>query len=265
MHTDLSKALLLFIDDDRLQRKLFPEVLEPLGAEILTAANAENAMDILSDRRPGLILCDAVMPVTDGFQFCRRLKDDPATRDLPFAIITSLSRNVTERSLEAGADDCFLKRGSEDLLRLRVRELLGIAGGGFGISEPLEAFAGARVVAASDSPLLLSQISLQVAPAGIHLDTCATAGELLDRLDGPPPALLVVDASLSNGQLREIIASVRSQPTWAGVPILAVVDKGEEPEPGIPVDDWITKPLDGREARRRITMGLRFGKAGARR
>jgi len=261
LHTEISKPLLLFIDDDRLQRKLFPEVLESLGVEIQTAANAENALDIISDRRPDLILCDAVMPVTDGFQFCKRIKDDPATRDLPFAIITSLSQNVGERSLQVGADDFFLKRGSEDLLRLRVRMLLDIAGRGADIAEPLESFAGSRVLAASESALLLSQLSLQLAPAGIQVDTCGGAGEVLDNLDGPPPALLVLDAALANGALKDVAASVRSQPTWAGVPILVVAGKGEEPEAGIPIDDWVTKPLDGREARRRVTMALRYGRA----
>jgi len=261
LHTDLSKAFLLFIDDDRLQRKLFPEVLQPLGAEILTAANAENALDIISDRRPDLILCDAVMPVTDGFQFCKQIKDDPATRDLPFAIITSLSQNVGERSLQVGADDFFLKRGSEDLLRLRVRMLLDIATRGVSIGEPLESFAGSRVLAASASALLLSQLSLQLAPAGIQVDTCAGAGEILDHLDGPPPALLVLDASLANGLLKDVAASVRSQPTWAAVPILVVAGKGEEPGAEIPINDWVTKPLDGREAKRRITMSLRYGRA----
>jgi len=261
LHTDLSKVFLLFIDDDRLQRKLFPEILESLGAEILTAANAENALDIISDRRPDLILCDAVMPVTDGFQFCKQIKQDPATRDIPFAILTSLSQNVGERSLQVGADDYFLKRGSHDLLRLRVRMLLDISTRGVSVAEPLESFAGARVVAASASPLLLSQLTLQLAPAGVQVETCASPGEVLDLLDGPPPGLLVLDAAMTNGLLKDLTISVRSKAEWAQVPILAVAGKGEEPAVDVPIHDWVTKPLDGREARRRVSMSLRFGRA----
>lgn len=256
--------MLLFVDDDRLQRKLFPEVLQAVGAQILTAANAENALDVISDRRPDLILCDAVMPVTDGFQFCKRIKEDPATREIPFAILTSLSQNVGERSLQAGADDYFLKKGSEDLLRLRVRMLLDIASRGVSVAEPLESFAGSRVLAASASALLLSQLSLQLAPAGIQVETCSGAGEVLDRLDGPPPELLVLDASMTNGLLDGVIASVRSQVRWDAVPILVVAGKGEEPIADARdtlVHDWVTKPLDGREARRRILMSLRYGRA----
>ena len=264
MWSDFTKALILLVDDDRLVRRLLPAALGGVGAEIATAGNAEEALAFMADRRPDLILCDAVMPMTDGFMVCARVKAEAATHNLPFAILTSLSRNVAERSIQAGADDYFQKNGNEALLRLRVRLLLELSLRGARLDAPLEAFAGDQVLLASPSAPLHIQLSLHLNPAGLQVESCPRASGLLDRLAGPPPALLILDQKVEDGVLADLVEAVRRHAAWAQVPVLVLADKQEEHALEAMEDlvqDWLTKPLDSREIRRRVLLLLGYARA----
>jgi two-component system, cell cycle response regulator len=259
-----SQAMILLVDDDRLMRDMLTATLEDVGAEVATANHSEDAKLSLAVCRPDLILCDAVMPVLDGFGLCRQLKDDPNYKDIPFAILSSLSRNVGERSTEAGADDYFSKSGSDVLLRMRVRTLLDISLMGDRRIDPAEVFVGARALLVTPSAPLRTQFSVQLAPTGLQLEECSGATELFKRLTGPQPDLLILDAKQEDGLLLDLAAVVRNEDIWPTVPILVLADKGEESaleSLESLVSDWIHKPLDGRELRRRAQLLLRSTRA----
>ena len=245
-------------------RTLFSAKLEGLGAQVEAVANAEGALAFLEDKRPDLIVCDAVMPTTDGFKLCRMLKDDPRYRDIPFTILTSLARGVAERSLEAGADDYFHKAMDESLLRLRIMTLLELSVMGAYAAKPLEAFGGARVLVASPAANLLTQVSLQLSRAGLHVEEFPGAGELMDRLSGPAADLLILDSELGSEPMVNLAKAVRKAAGWTEVPILVLAAKGEEAamDPLKPfIHDWITKPLDAKELRRRLQVLLCYAGA----
>ena len=73
-----SQMLILFVDDDRLMRTMFSAKLEGLGAQVEAAAHAEGALAFLENKRPDLIVCDAVMTTTDGFKLTPDLAWLPA-------------------------------------------------------------------------------------------------------------------------------------------------------------------------------------------
>lgn len=255
-----AQTLILLVDDDRLMRDMLSAVLAEVGAEIATASHAEDAFVSLAVCRPDLILSDAVMPVLDGFGLCQRLKGDPRYRDIPFAILSSLSRNVGDRSAEAGADDYFSKNGSEALLRLRVRTLLDISLLGARRIEPQQALTGARALLASPAAILRTQFSVQLTPTGLQVEECSGEAELFKRLAGPPPDVLILDAQQADGRLAHLAAVVRTEEAWTSVPILVLAEKGDEAEleslePLI--NDWVPKPLDRREIHRRLQLLLR--------
>lgn len=87
---------------------------------------------------------------------------------------------------------------------------------------------------------------------------------MLSCLTGPPPALLVLDAQMEEGALINVLKAVTRAKAWAKVPVLVIAAKGDEAlleAHETLIHDWITLPLDGREARRRVQMLLRYGKA----
>ncbi len=259
MQAKHSQALILLVDDDKLMREMMSALLSDIGAEVATANHAEDALTSLAVCRPDLILCDAVMPATDGFGFCRQLKDDPRYKDIPFAILSSLSRNVGERSAEAGADDYFSKNGNEALLRLRVRLLLDIALLGERRLDPSEVMAGARALLVSPNATLRNQFSVQLTPTGLQVEECTGAAALFNRCAGPVPDILILDDQQTDGRLLDMAAVIRKE-AWPEVPILALTDKANEEmleslEPLI--SDCVHKPLDRKELQRRIQILLR--------
>lgn len=98
-----------------------------LGSDhtVLTAASGKEALDIVRRTLPDLVLLDIVMPGLDGFEVCRRLKADPATRDIPVIFITAMNEDADEElGLSIGAIDYVTKPFSLPIVRARVRNHL---------------------------------------------------------------------------------------------------------------------------------------------
>ena len=91
------------------------------------AHDGQEALEAVAREHPDVILMDVLMPKLDGFEACRRIKDDPATRLIPVVLVTALAdTNSRIKGLEVGADDFISKPFSEPELRARVRSLLRI-------------------------------------------------------------------------------------------------------------------------------------------
>jgi CheY-like chemotaxis protein len=168
-----------------------------------------------------------------------------------------LSRNVAERSIEAGADDYFYKNDGNILLRMRARLLLKLSLEKRIDSSDVADLHGVQIFVVSGSSLLRTQLSLQLASMGVQVRGCAGAEELTRLLPGCPPDLLVLDDKLEDGSLVELVASIRQMDSWSSVPILVLAEKADA---GVLdflemlIQDWVQKPLDGREVRRRIQL-----------
>jgi signal transduction histidine kinase/ligand-binding sensor domain-containing protein/DNA-binding response OmpR family regulator len=92
---------------------------------ILVAANGKEALSVIMDERPDVILSDVMMPVMDGNELCKRLKSDPKTRSIPFVMLTAqLSEEDEIKSRKSGADDYLKKPFSMNLLRLHISQLI---------------------------------------------------------------------------------------------------------------------------------------------
>ncbi|CCO23050.1 HD-GYP domain-containing protein [Maridesulfovibrio hydrothermalis] len=113
------KSKILVVDDEPHNIILLKGVLTKLGHEVVGAENAVVAFDIL-DRTFDLILSDVMMPVMNGFEFVRKLREDCEYSDLPVIMVTTLSqRDDRLKAVEAGANDFISK--PVDLVELKVR------------------------------------------------------------------------------------------------------------------------------------------------
>jgi putative two-component system response regulator len=117
--------VILLVDDTAANLQLLRETLEEPGRKLLVARDGERALSIAAKARPDLILLDIMMPAMDGYEVCRRLKADRATRHIPVIFLTALSDTADEaKGLRLGAVDYIVKPIVPELVRARVRNQL---------------------------------------------------------------------------------------------------------------------------------------------
>lgn len=112
---------ILLVEDSRTQAELIRHALEASGHRVRNAHNGLQALDFVRDKSPSLVVTDIMMPGLDGYGLCRALKDEPATKDIPVIMLTTLTEPADIiRGIESGADNFISKPFSPDVLLERI-------------------------------------------------------------------------------------------------------------------------------------------------
>ncbi|NLD06234.1 MAG: response regulator transcription factor [Synergistaceae bacterium] len=116
---------ILIADDEENLVEFIGRALRKHGYKVISAYDGDNALFLMGEELPDLVILDLMMPLMDGWEVCRRAKSDPATRDIPVIMLTARSStDDAVQGLDLGADDYMRKPFSLDELLARVRVLL---------------------------------------------------------------------------------------------------------------------------------------------
>jgi phosphoserine phosphatase RsbU/P len=200
---------ILLVDDQPANLQVLLQTLETLGCKLLVAKNGEAALTIAQKASPDLILLDIMMPGIDGFEVCRRLKANPATRKIPVIFLSALDETEDKvRGLKLGAVDYVAKPFQPEEVIARVNTHLTIHRLGREVQKQRDELEHELQVVSQLQRNLLPEHLPQIdgLKLAVHYETCRYAGG--DYYDV---------AELSDGRLVILVADVEGHSAPAAV------------------------------------------------
>ena len=193
---------ILVVDDEQDILELIRHTLNKEGYEVHVAANGQQAVEKAKKIKPSLILMDVMMPVMDGMEACRQLKEDPETSNLPIIFLTARSEEFAELAgFEAGADDYISKPIRSRVLLSRIRAILRRNTGGSAEEE---------VVKLEFEDLIIDRERFVVEYQGKSLQFPRKEFELLSFLASKPGRVFSRDEILENVWGNEVLVVDRT-------------------------------------------------------
>ncbi len=218
-----------------------------------------------------------MMPGMDGFEVCRRIKQNPKTAHVPVVMVTALDQPSDRvAGLDAGADDFLTKPVDDAALFARVRSLVRLkmmtdelrmreaTGQNMGLVDPaetlIESAPTGRILIIEDRPESVAWFIQALSPAN-EVSAVDMFEEAVVRVRGGDYDLIVVSLGLRGFDGLRLCSQLRSLPEGRNVPILVVVSDGDRRkltqalEMG--VNDYLTRPVDRNELIARVRTQLR--------
>ncbi len=270
-------ARVLVVDDILSNVKLLEAKLAAEYFEVVTAFGGAEALAKIEDHEPDIVLLDVMMPGMDGFEACRRIKQNPKSAHIPVVMVTALDQPSDRvAGLEAGADDFLTKPVDDAGLLARVRSLVRLkmmtdelrmresTGLNMGLIDPAdtlveEAPAG-RILIVDDRPETVAWFRAGLEPLNT-VSAVDSFEETLVRVRGGDFDLVVVSLGLRGFDGLRLCSQLRSIPEGRNVPILVIISEGDRRkltqalEMG--VNDYLTRPVDKNELIARVRTQLR--------
>jgi len=271
-------ARVLVVDDVSANVRLLEARLSADYFDVVTAMNGVEALSICERAECDIVLLDVMMPDMDGFEVCRRIKQNPATHFIPVVMVTALDQPSDRvRGLEAGADDFLTKPVSDVALIARVRSLTrlkmvtdelrmrAVTSKEIGLENPsLEAISETgrhgRVLVVDDRQPSHERLA-SILSAEHTVDVEPNPNEALPHAAEGGYDLVIVSLSLENFDALRLCSQVRSLERTRNLPILAVADaessarlvRGLE----IGVNDYLLRPIEKNELLARARTQVR--------
>ena len=270
-------ARVLVVDDILSNVKLLEAKLTAEYFEVVSAFNGLECLAKIDEAAPDIVLLDVMMPGMDGFEVCRRIKNNPKTAHIPVVMVTALDQPSDRvAGLDAGADDFLTKPVDDAALFARVRSLVRLkmmtdelrmretTGQSMGLIDPAETLMDAnptgRILIIEDRPESVAWFATALQP-GHEVASVDTFEEALVRVRGGDYDLIVVSLGMRGFDGLRLCSQLRSLPEGRNVPILVVVTDGDRRKLNqaleMGVNDYLTRPVDKNELVARVRTQLR--------
>ncbi len=274
-------ARVLVVDDVLPNVKLLEAKLSSEYFDVLCATSGPDALEIVQRERPDVVLLDVMMPGMNGFEVCRRIKQEESTTHIPVIMVTALDQ-VSDKvaGLEAGAEDFLTKPVDDVALFARVRSLVRLklmvdelrnrecTGAVLGLNreakENLEHFDPTNT-----SVLIVEDSEKSAARMARAIESLASVSHLsggenvAERVREKNYDLVIVSLSMKETDGLRICSKLRNFEETRQVPILAVVDEGDHGSRQLlralemGVNDYLIRPVERLELVARVRTQIR--------
>lgn len=272
-------ARILVVDDILPNVKLLEAKLSSEYYDVLTATSGEEALQRVAQDSPDIILLDVMMPGMDGFEVCKRIKENAAYAHIPVVMVTALTDSTDKvRGLEAGADDFLSKPVNDTALMARVRSLVRLkmtvdewrarsnTANQLGLGEENQTVMGERVEEARILIIDDQQFEADKIADTLHRDNDivipVTSGiEAMELVSQHEFDLVIISLNLKNEDGLRLCSHLKSNERTRGVPILMVAteDDLDRVARGLEIGahDYIMRPVDRNEILARARTQIR--------
>ncbi len=272
-------ARILVVDDIITNVKLLEAKLTAEYFDVSTAMSGVEALEVIATNQPDIVLLDVMMPGMDGFEVCRRIKNNPQTQHIPVVMVTALDQ-ASDRinGLKAGADDFLTKPVNDIALLARVKSLVRLkvvvdelrmridSGEQMGVAmttilQPPNDLTGNFLIVEDDQNMVDRISHCLIENANHNVKFVSDPQESLYLASSEEFDLVIVSLNLEDFDGLRLCSQLRSLPKTRNIPILTIVDDSEPKRLvralDLGVNDYISLPVDENELLARATSSLK--------
>ncbi len=269
-------AQILVVDDIPANVKLLEAKLTSEYYDVITARDGFEAITQAKAHKPDIILLDVMMPGMDGFETCKRIKEDPETSHIPVVMVTALSEKADRlKGLDSGADD-FLTKPINDMAlfarvkslvrikmlldELRLRDKTSMQMGIESDTKMLSDVSGARVLLIDDDTVQGKQIVAKLGET-YTVDWIEESTDALQKAEQGNYDAVLISTTLGDADGLRLASQIKSHDETRNVPLMVLVDEDDTrlmyKSLELGINDYLTMPIDRNEMTARVQTQIR--------
>jgi CheY-like chemotaxis protein len=209
-------AKILLVEDDTIQIELIKKNLEPQGHVVINAKNGQEGIKLAREAKPDLILMDMIMPGMHGLEATIKLKEDPATMDIPIMALTIMSSpKFVQECYRAGIIGYIKKPYDPKILLDSIERIVG--------KPEKRVF---RIMMVAGASRLATMVEMRLVRQGYQVDTFAGTKSALERVALDRPDAIFLDASLPEKHLATVFGELVRLPVTKDIPVILFSPQG---------------------------------------
>ena len=271
---------LLIIDDDPTNVEALRTQLEHAGFAVMTAANGQEAFEIINGEHVDLILCDVMMPLVDGYTFAMRMRERERLKNIPLVFVSAKNQPLDKlRGYQAGGFDYLTKPVEIDELLCKINAILHLhhpSEGSGAVSTRDAIYAteqdkeevyttirrgnGEKILVVDDEPINIEVYKAHLTQFHYEVITASDGFEALQQIDRHRPDLVLLDLMMPKMSGFRVCKILREEKGLKDLPVIMLTAKSNIYDKvyglNIGANDYIVKPFNVDELLTRIYVLL---------